>query len=229
MTFLQILFYFLHWLVLKTWHLISLCVLWFWPSAGISWNVIGGNSLRPEVKLSSSQENCFLLPIAWGATTQHFLNQIVCLKFSLIFVLFVCFLLKVKGFPTSCASRWQTSTRRAHLWWWIVGDFSVPSAKVQIDKWPFPFLRVGLFVIHLCFEWNSLRVTLWASKLDARFSWKTLTLSQLKAVVPVPSTGVKNRSWRSLGFPDKHRVNAGFSTGLTLRVVFCFSVGPPAL
>lgn len=110
MTFLQFLFYFLHWLVLKTWHLISLCVLWFWPSAGISWNVIGGNSLRPEVKLSSSQENCFLLPIAWGATTQHFLNQIVCLKFSLIFVLFVCFLLKVKGFPTSCASRWQTST-----------------------------------------------------------------------------------------------------------------------
>lgn len=168
--------------------------------------LVCGNSLR----LCSSQENCFLLPIAWGATTQHFLNQIVCLKFSLIFVLFVCFLLKVKGFPTSCASGWQTSTRRAHLWWWIIGDFSIPSTKVQIDKWPFPFFRVGLFVIHHCFECNSLSVTLWGSKFYARFSWKSLTLSQLKAIVPVPRTGVKNRSLRSLGFPDNHRVNAGF-------------------
>lgn len=160
MKFLQILFYFLYWLVLKKWHLISLCVLWFWQSACVSWNFVCGNCWRPGVKLSSSQENCFLLPIAWGATTQHFLNQIVCLKFSLIFVLFVCFLLKVKGFPTSCAYGWQTSTRRAHLWWWIIGDFSIPSTKVQIDKWPFPFFRVGLFVIHHCFECNSLSVTL---------------------------------------------------------------------
>lgn len=99
------------------------------------------------------------------------------------------------------------------------------SAKVQIDKWPFPFFRVGLFVIHHCFECDSFSVTLWGSKLYAIFSWKTLTLSRLKAMVPVPSTGVNNRSLRSLGFPDNHRVNAGFQDRLNSQGLFLLQHG----